>query len=177
MPLLWRQGTQFAEGAGDGTPAIVRETAKLLHGATDPLPLFRCKVFHSLGAVQDMLPLLRGHVVELSEAITHALLHLWGEIAEARLMLEGTLLLRRRQVAVVIEPLREMFLPGTRSELLRVAPLLLWVAAAALTVGRVTLPVAPGSQRRQAEDAQKQTAGCSGKRASDCGNTAHLAWR
>ena len=66
-------------------------------------------MFHCFGAIENMLALLWGHVVELRKAIPHTLLDLRREITKTRLPFERALLIRRRQVAVMTHPLRQVF--------------------------------------------------------------------
>ncbi len=65
---------------------------------------------HGLVVLDDAAALLGRHVVELGEAIEHALLCLRRKVAEARLLLQGALLVGERQVAVTVHPLGEVFL-------------------------------------------------------------------
>lgn len=107
---------QVAEGPGDDPAAILGEAAELQHGAADLLALGRREMLHDLGTLEDALTLGLGHVVELGETLAHALLHLWGEIAEAGFPFKGSLLIGQRKAAVAIHPLGEMLLVLTRSD-------------------------------------------------------------
>lgn len=110
MPLLGRESTEIAEGASDGAAAIRGKAGELRHGSANLLPLFRREVLHGFGSSENPLPLRGGHLVELREAVAHALLDLRRKFMEAGFMLEGTLLVRQRQAAVAVHPLREVFL-------------------------------------------------------------------
>jgi hypothetical protein len=60
--------------------------------------------------------LLGAHVIELREAIEHALLGLPIQQLEAGLILQGALLVRGREVLVLLHPLLQMALTGSRPD-------------------------------------------------------------
>ena len=70
--------------------------------------LRRREVLHLLHALERMAALLRPHAVQVGEGIAHALLDLGRLLAEARLLLERSLLLFGGEVAVALHPLLEM---------------------------------------------------------------------
>ena len=101
---------KVAEGSGDQTATIFRETAKLLHGSADLLALRRGEVRHGLVAVDNAAALFGRHAVELGKAIEHALLCLRRKVAKAGFALQGALLVCEWQATVTIHPLGEVFL-------------------------------------------------------------------
>jgi hypothetical protein len=67
-------------------------------------------VFHRLVTLKYPAALLCWHAIEVAEAIQHVLLRLGWKIAEAGFVLQGTLLLSKREIAVTVHPLGQVFL-------------------------------------------------------------------
>lgn len=110
LALRNRHLADIAEGAGYKAAAIDGKAAELLHRSTNLLPLRRREPFHHLGAFKQAAALFRRHVIELRQPVLHPLLRLLRQFAETRFILESLLLLRERQIAVAVHPLREMLL-------------------------------------------------------------------
>jgi len=67
-------------------------------------------MLQNLCLLQHPPPLLGRHVIELIELVTKPLLGLGRQVAKTGLILERTLLLRRRKIAVTIHPLPQVIL-------------------------------------------------------------------
>lgn len=101
---------KITEGSCDQAATVFGETAKLLHGPADLLTLRRREMRHGFVVLDDAAALLGRHVVKLGEAVEHALLCLGGKVAEAGFLLQGSLLIGERQIAMTVHPLGEVLL-------------------------------------------------------------------
>jgi hypothetical protein len=110
LALRLRHLAEVTEGTGDQAAAIFGEAAKLLHGSANLLTLGRREMRDGLVVLNDAAALFGRHTVELRETIEHVLLRQRRKVAEARLLLQGPLLVSERLVAVTIHPLAEMIL-------------------------------------------------------------------
>jgi hypothetical protein len=106
LALRLRHLAKVSEGARDQAPAVDGKPAKLLHGAPDLSALSWSKVLQCLVTLERAAALFGRHVIEVAEVVQHALLGLCWKIIEARLALQRTVLLREREVAVTVHPLR-----------------------------------------------------------------------
>lgn len=109
LALVGGKASQAAVLTDDKAAAVRRETRNLRHRPADLLTLLWGEPFHRLCSSDDPLTAFRRHIVELSKSISHALLHLRGEIVEARLAFQGSLLLGKGHPAVLLHPLGNMF--------------------------------------------------------------------
>jgi len=91
--------------------AVLWKRMELPHRSKNLLALRRTHVFHRLVAFDYAAALLRRHIVQLGETVAQVLLDLRRKSTEPRLVLKRALLLGKRQVAVAVHPLLQMFLP------------------------------------------------------------------
>jgi hypothetical protein len=110
LTLRWRHLSQIAEGMRNYAAAVCRKHTQLLHGASKLLSFGRAETLNGLVPLNQTAALLRRHVVQLAQPVPQILLGLGWKLAKPRLVLQGTLLLCGRQMAVSIHPLVEMFL-------------------------------------------------------------------
>ena len=113
LSLLGWELAVLPEGMLNGEALLRGEAGKLLHAAADLLTLFGSEALDRFCAIEQALALRWRHLVELGEPIVHALLHIGRQLAEARLVIEGALLVSRRKLAVLRHPLGEVLLAGS----------------------------------------------------------------
>jgi hypothetical protein len=115
IALLRRHLAEVAEGAGDKAATVLWKATKLPQGTHNLLALRWRQMLHRFGAFNDAAALFGRHIVELRKAVEHALLCLLREITEAGFVLQGTLLVCQRKIAVTIHPLCQMLLIPLRT--------------------------------------------------------------
>jgi hypothetical protein len=91
--------------------AVLWKRVELPHGSKHLLTLRRAHVFHRLVALDHAAALFRRHIVKLGEAVAQVLLDSRRKSTETGLVLKRALLLGKRQIAVAVHPLLQMFLP------------------------------------------------------------------
>ncbi len=135
---------QLPEGSRHAAPLLDRQRTKLLHGAAHLKTLVRRQVLHRLVPGEKLLPLCGRHAIQLIEPLPHAVLGGLRQIMEARLALQGMLLLWRRKLTVLIHPLRERYTSPCTSSGGKIA--LRWPQRRRFSDGRA----GSGKRRRQA---------------------------
>jgi hypothetical protein len=111
LALVRRHLAEIDDGARHEPASRSGNPIELLDGVIPLLLLLRAKALQALYTVEHPAALLRVHGVEVAQGIELVLLHLRRQFAEARLILEGTLLFCEREILVVVHPLLEMLLP------------------------------------------------------------------
>ena len=108
MALGRRKGAQAAESLRNEALAIRLHRRQGFHGAADLAALIRAKPFHFLRPSDNTVALVGRHAVQLIQALAVPLLRRRWQVMKARLLFESSLLLRRRKIAVLIQPAGKM---------------------------------------------------------------------
>ena len=110
LTLLRRHLAQVQHGVGHHTLVRARQSLELLCGRGELLPLPGAHALQRLDLAQAAFALLRVHGIEAAKLVhLPLLLPLW-QFAEARLVLQGMLLVGQRHIVVALHPLGEMAL-------------------------------------------------------------------